>query len=506
MVLEILPRNLQVTVPQHVTRPHYIMTPSHRPPLRPIWHGSASRSPRRRSHSRGRRDDRRSDSRGGRRRSRDRRSNDRRSRTPEKKEPLGPRGGVVIGNPEETEPPTYDVEQVGRKHNGDPTFQAILNIKGQGGRIRSLRAPPRANEDCTEQTLSEHDINMKQYRAPVQLTCEGESFLSCWTFFTEADPTHGDVQYVSEEEAKSLGLFQINDGVVHLGSLVGQNGPAKSIRLQSANRFGESHIFVIDIKHMPTGLGTWPAWWSYGPDWPNNGEIDTIETVNIEEHVQSTLHTSYGCRMPMVPGLFNPDCNSADAHDGCGLDGPSNSGGPPFNAAGGGVFATQWTSTGIKMWFWKRADIPSDITSDAPDSTSWGEPYVFFPFGENCPSSHFKDHVLTINLDFCGDWAGNVFPGGLAKCVEFIQDPANVDQLKDAYWDINYQTFRMRFYNFNMANSNTFEGLHQLQGALGRSLEDWIQEPFPDGQSCDAVFVTLTETRPLTFLILAACL
>lgn len=57
------------------------------------------------------------------------------------------------------------------------------------------------------------------------------------------------------------------------------------------------------------------------------------------------------------------------------------------------------------------------------------------------------------------------------------------------------QTFRMRFYNFNMANSNTFEGLHQLQGALGRSLEDWIQEPFPDGQSCDAVFVTLTETR-----------
>ncbi|CAK9010025.1 unnamed protein product [Durusdinium trenchii] len=126
----------------------------------PIWHGSASRSPRRRSHSRGRRDDRRSDSRGGRRRSRDRRSNDRRSRTPEKKEPLGPRGaktgsdqtrsfsgGVVIGNPEETEPPTYDVEQVGRKHNGDPTFQAILNIKGQGGRIRSLRAPPRANED-----------------------------------------------------------------------------------------------------------------------------------------------------------------------------------------------------------------------------------------------------------------------------------------------------------------------------------------------------------------------
>ena len=50
---------------------------------------------------------------------------------------------------------------------------------------------------------------------------------------------------------------------------------------------------MIDIQHMPTGKGTWPAWWSYGPDWPNNGEIDTIETVNIEDVVQQTLHTSF---------------------------------------------------------------------------------------------------------------------------------------------------------------------------------------------------------------------
>ncbi|CAJ1368098.1 unnamed protein product, partial [Effrenium voratum] len=128
----------------------------------PVWNDSPSRSPRRRrSPSRDRRQDRRSDSgrrsrsrasRGRSKDSRGGRSNDRHSsdrRSPEKGKGLhGPHaGGVVIGNPEETEPPTYEVEQVGRKHNGDPTFQAILNIKGQGGRIRSLRAPPRANED-----------------------------------------------------------------------------------------------------------------------------------------------------------------------------------------------------------------------------------------------------------------------------------------------------------------------------------------------------------------------
>ena len=34
---------------------------------------------------------------------------------------------------------------------------------------------------------------------------------------------------------------------------------------------------------------------------------------------------------------------------GCGLDGPPNSGGPAFNAGDGGVYATKWTSEGIKM-------------------------------------------------------------------------------------------------------------------------------------------------------------
>ena len=311
-------------------------------------------------------------------------------------------------------------------------------VKGSGKRFKKKlesKAAPVSHKKFTPDVWAPlHDPVL----APVQLSCEGESFLSCWTFFTQPDPTHGDVEYVSEEEAKELGLYEVEDGVVHLGSLVGQNGPVKSIRLQSVNRFTSGNIFVIDIQHMPTGMGTWPAWWAYGPDWPNNGEIDTIETVNVEEHVQTTLHTSSGCRMPMVPGIFNDDCNSADAHDGCGVDGPANSGGPDFNNAGGGVFATQWTSAGIKVWMWPRAEIPADITNDEPDPSTWGNPYVFFPFGENCPSSHFNDQVLTINLDFCGDWAGNVFPGGLAACNEFVQDPANVDQLKDAYWGINY--------------------------------------------------------------------
>ncbi|CAK9015922.1 3(4)-beta-glucanase AFUA_2G14360 (Mixed-linked glucanase AFUA_2G14360) [Durusdinium trenchii] len=269
------------------------------------------------------------------------------------------------------------------------------------------------------------------------LDCQGESFIDCWNFFTAPDPTEGDVVYVSKDEALELGLYQVNDGVVLLNSTVGQWTPVKSIRLESKERFSEGHLFLIDIKHMPAGLGTWPAWWSYGPDWPNNGEIDTIETVNVENIVQTTLHTSYGCNMD-IPGIINPDCNAESGHEGCQVEGPNNSGGAAFNDQGGGVYATQWTSEGIKIWMWPRSQIPQDITAGEPDSLTWGEPYVFFPFGANCPSTHFQDQVLTINTDFCGDWAGEVSPwDSKAECDGFVQDPNNIPKIQ-GYWQINY--------------------------------------------------------------------
>jgi len=239
---------------------------------------------------------------------------------------------------------------------------------------------------------------------------------------------------VAESTAIDLNLYSVENGVVYLRSIVGENAPAKSIRLQSRSVYQAGHVWLIDIAHMPTGQGTWPAWWSFGPDWPNNGEIDTIETVNIENNVQSTLHTSAGCFM-YINGISTPDCVSGQGQSGCGVDGPYNSGGPGFNANGGGVFATQWTNEGIYMWFFPRGQIPADL--DQGNTYSWGTPYVTFPF-YNCPSWHFNDQQLVINLDFCGDWAGSVFPGGNQACIEYVQNPANKGALSEAYWAINY--------------------------------------------------------------------
>ena len=50
----------------------------------------------------------------------------------------------------------------------------------------------------------------------------------------------------------------------------------KSIRITTQYSY-TGGLVIMDSVHMPTGCGTWPAFWSNGPDWPAGGEIDIVE-------------------------------------------------------------------------------------------------------------------------------------------------------------------------------------------------------------------------------------
>jgi len=275
-------------------------------------------------------------------------------------------------------------------------------------------------------------------------TYSGTSFFDGWDFFTAGDPTHGYVDYVDRNAAQSHGLINATSSQVYIGTDYKNQASGRgrqSVRLTSKTVFN-SGLFIIDLSHMPTGCGTWPAWWTVGPNWPNQGEIDVIEGVNTQSADQTTLHTNGGCTMNGESNtkysghMVNANC---EGNQGCGITTGEGSYGAPFNSHQGGVFAMEWTNQEIQTFYWPRSGIPSDITSDKPNPGAWGKPYAFFQLGSNCPANHFRDHQMVIDLTFCGDWAGAVFGsqcGGKGNCNDYVR--TNPGAFKEAYWLIHY--------------------------------------------------------------------
>ena len=204
------------------------------------------------------------------------------------------------------------------------------------------------------------------------------------------------------------------------------------------------------------------AYWLVGPGWPNSGEVDIIENVDLATKDLSTLHTNDGCSMENVNGgLYTNftgtwstgsngkpsancyiDASNQYSNQGCGIINNNDASfGTPFNNKKGGVYAVQWTQSGIFMWFWNTGNVPSNVVSSSPNPDSWGKPYAGFPFGSWCSSSHFKNLQIVFDLTFCGDWDGSAFgndcpndAGG--NCVNWVKN--NPSGFKEAYWIVNY--------------------------------------------------------------------
>jgi beta-glucanase (GH16 family) len=64
----------------------------------------------------------------------------------------------------------------------------------------------------------------------------------------------------------------------HLYDPYGAGRP--SVRITSNNAYTHG-LFVLDVNHMPFGCGTWPAFWTVGPNWPSHGEIGMNEPLFV---------------------------------------------------------------------------------------------------------------------------------------------------------------------------------------------------------------------------------
>eukprot|EP01113_Clastostelium_recurvatum_P037456 TRINITY_DN547_c0_g1_i2.p1 TRINITY_DN547_c0_g1~~TRINITY_DN547_c0_g1_i2.p1 ORF type:complete len:319 (-),score=43.91 TRINITY_DN547_c0_g1_i2:66-1022(-) len=278
---------------------------------------------------------------------------------------------------------------------------------------------------------------------------QGNNFFNNFDFWTGPDPTHGYVYYASESQAASWNLTQVANNVVYISadsSSISSGSGRASVRLTSKKVYNHG-LFIFDVMHMPYGCGTWPAIWTVGPNWPYGGEIDVVEGVNQNNRNQMTLHSGPGCTMPsnwnQVGKTLGTDCNSlVNNNAGCAVQSDTTlSYGQGFNNNGGGVWAMQWESSGVFIWFWARGSVPANVQNGNPDPTTWGTPGASFPFAGtgpgSCPSSDFANHQIVIDDTFCGDWAGAVFSqsGCPGSCTSYVQN--NPQNFKQAYWAIN---------------------------------------------------------------------
>lgn len=178
--------------------------------------------------------------------------------------------------------------------------------------------------------------------------------------------------------------------------------------------------------------GTWPAWWLLGSGtWPTTGEIDIIEYTNNGPSNLMALHTLPGCSIAgadMTGQLEWNDCNQADGYTGCAVRSRApNGSGAQFNAISGGVYAMEWTSAWVRVWFFPRGSVPVSIadaeSTTPPDTSTFGTPVANFEGSCNL-DDFLYNQTMIFKVDFCGTYAGNVF--GLQGCP--LTDPSNVSR------------------------------------------------------------------------------
>lgn len=287
---------------------------------------------------------------------------------------------------------------------------------------------------------------------------EGSSFFSNFTFFTDPDPTHGFVKYVDEAEARSSGLIGIEKRYggreiawmgVDYKNVTPKGRP--SVRIESKTRYNKG-LWIADFAHVPgAACGSWPAYWLLGPEWPNSGEIDIYEGVNLALSNDMTLHTGLNCSItsdtPFTGRMTKQNCDTQAPPpdgDGCQIAADDlTSFGTGMNIVGGGVYATEWTADNIKIWYFSRIlGIPEDIMMGQPDPSKWGVPVAVFA-GKCDFDRRFEDLQIVFDTTFCGDWAGNKEIWGnstcsaiTATCQEFVEKFPGA--FAESYWAVNY--------------------------------------------------------------------
>ncbi|KAH9932847.1 concanavalin A-like lectin/glucanase domain-containing protein [Amylocystis lapponica] len=284
----------------------------------------------------------------------------------------------------------------------------------------------------------------------------GTDFFQGWSFYGNFDNlTNGDVTYVNQTNATNLAYVNsAGNAIIKVDntSFVPYNEKRNSVRVTSDDYFDMGTVWVFDATHLPFGCSVWPSFWTKGPLWPDGGEIDIIEAVNLMPNNQMALHTESTCNAANTTSqLGTLNLANCSTSAGCTvLETQPNSFGSAFASAGGGVYAALFDTSGISIWFWTRANVPSSVSSatNSLDISSWGTPSANYSAASCDIAQAFSAQQLVLDITLCGDWAGvpSVYdstcpvPGGANASSCYITNVINngTPAYADAYFEIAY--------------------------------------------------------------------
>ncbi|EJF59657.1 hypothetical protein DICSQDRAFT_171836 [Dichomitus squalens LYAD-421 SS1] len=251
----------------------------------------------------------------------------------------------------------------------------------------------------------------------------GSTFFDGWQYDSVPgydNTTNGHVFYLDGAHANASHLTYVNDAgraiiKVDNETVVSYPNKRNSVRISTEDFFDIGSVFLFDATHVPYGCSVWPSFWTTGNHWPNTGEIDILESYNLEQANQMTLHTTEGCsqapNVQQVGKTNDTDCGAGGSTIGCTVvETKANSFGEDFANNQGGVWAAWFDETGISVWFWSRKDVPASVSgaTNTIDPTTFGTPSAAWPSGSSCDiSKAFGKQQLVIDITLCGDKAGD---------------------------------------------------------------------------------------------------
>lgn len=142
------------------------------------------------------------------------------------------------------------------------------STSSSGTRCVKLAATTTTTKVAVTTTSSSRPAGPTQPSATPKLrkTYSGRTFFDSWTFWTASDPTHGSVSYLSRADAVAHKLVSVTSSGTAVISIdrtsrLAAGQPRKSVRISTTDVYQPGNLVIVDLKHVPVGCSTWPAFW-----------------------------------------------------------------------------------------------------------------------------------------------------------------------------------------------------------------------------------------------------